>query len=440
MRRAIRENALTAAAAAAACAVMGWLALYGFAWNDYDIESRPAVEALLAGHLREFAQLAPAYGGSLLLRAPFALPAELWGGGPLAVYRLLALPCLAASAILAVWLAAGMRAAGRPPLARAIIVGVCVANPLTLRALELGHPEELLGACLCVAAVLLAARGRPGWAGVVLGLAVANKAWAVLAAPAVVLALPPGTRLRALAWSLGAAAAALAPLLLLSGQDGALSRAGAVASGPSVIFQPWQALWFFGHHGALVHGLFGAAKPGYRAAPGWAGTVSHPLVIAAGIAAGAGAWAARLRGRGGALAQADALMLLALTLLLRCLLDTWDTVYYALPFVLALAALESGRRTEAPPTLALSASVLLWIAFQWLPARVSPDAQAVFFLACAVPAALALSLALFSPRAPRRRRDQPTTVSSFGRLVSSSHPDAVTTTRSSILTPSSPGR
>jgi len=34
-------------------------------------------------------------------------------------------------------------------------------NPVTLYALQLGHPEELLGAVLCVAAVLTAQRGRP---------------------------------------------------------------------------------------------------------------------------------------------------------------------------------------------------------------------------------------------------------------------------------------
>ena len=105
-----------------------------------------------------FLRLAPAYGGSLVERAPFALLPGLWGGGALAVYRMVALPCLLAAAVLGVWLCARMRAQGHSTLARAVALGVCVANPITLRALELGHPEELLGACLCVAAVLLARR------------------------------------------------------------------------------------------------------------------------------------------------------------------------------------------------------------------------------------------------------------------------------------------
>src|SRR5205085_4236167 len=141
-----------------------------------------------------------AYAGSLVERAPFALLPGLWHGGDLAIYRMLALPCLLASAVLGVWLLARMRAEGRSRLARGVVLGLCVANPIMLRALELGHPEELLGACLVVASVLLAgsagARPRPLLAGAALGLAVANKDWALLAAGPVLLALPPGLRLR----------------------------------------------------------------------------------------------------------------------------------------------------------------------------------------------------------------------------------------------------
>ena len=105
---------------------------------------------------------------------------------------MVALPCLLAAAALGVWLVAQMRRRTGPArsLARAVALGVCVANPLTLRALELGHPEELLGGALCVAAVLLAARERPLWAGLALGLAIANKEWALLAVGPVLLALP----------------------------------------------------------------------------------------------------------------------------------------------------------------------------------------------------------------------------------------------------------
>jgi hypothetical protein len=461
--------------AGAGSATMAWLGLYGFAWNDYDNEVRGAFDALTSGHVLEFLRLAPAYGGSLVERAPFALVPGLWGGGELAVYRMVALPCLLAGAVLGVWLVSRMRGEGRSVLARAVTLGVCVANPLVLRALELGHPEELLGACLCVAAVLLAGRERPLWAGVLLGLAVANKYWALLALGPVLLALPPGRRLACLASAGSLAAALLAPLALV-GSSSFVAQTGAAASSASTIFQPWQVWWFVGHHGALVHGLFGAPKPGYRIGPGWAGAISHPLILATGLTLTAALWlrlrragaspAAPLRMTSGRRAPAfvagrtdrvaaralpvrDALLALALVLLLRCVLDTWDNVYYPLPVVLALLAWEIHGPVERPPVLALSVTVLTWISFQWLRSRVSPDAQAAVFLAWSLPLTAILGLWLYRPRRSERRasswsalpgRGQGMTVSAFDRLVRVSPPSFATTTRSSIRTPRRPGR
>jgi Glycosyltransferase family 87 len=400
MRRLVRENALCASMAGVGCATMAWLGLYGFAWNDYDSEARPSVEALVHGHVLDFLRLAPAYGGSLVERAPFALVPGLWGGGQLAVYRMLALPCLLAAGVLGVWLLARMRSEGHSTLSRAVALGVCVANPLTLRALELGHPEELLGGCLCVAAVLLAGRDRPLWAGVVLGLAIANKEWALLAAGPVLLAAPPGRRARCLASACVVGAAMLLPLLIVSSGGFLSSTRAAAAPAGSPIFQPWQVWWFFGHHGALVHGLFGAAKPGYRVGPAWTGAVSHPLVLAAGAALAAALW---LRGgRRAALTEQSALLALALALLLRCLLDTWDAGYYPLPFLLALLAWEACTPSRHPPVRALAASALVWLNFQWLPLDVSADLQAAIFLAWTLPLTGWLGVRLFSRRRPAR--------------------------------------
>jgi hypothetical protein len=444
MRRSLRGNSLVAFAAGAGCATIAWLGLYGFAWNDYDTEARQSFEALVHGHVVDFLRLAPAYGGSLVERAPFALLAGLTGGGPLAVYRMVALPCLLAAAALGVWLVAGMRARGDSRLARAVALGVCVANPLTLRALELGHPEELLGGSMSVAAVLLAARGRGLAAGVILGLAIANKEWALLAAGPVLLALPAAGRWKALAAATATATSILAPLALVS--SGGFAAAGtAVAAPPSSIFQPWQVFWFLGHHGALVHGAFGVAKPGYRIGPAWIGSLSHPLVLLLGMAAVAAVWLRRaaqaplepaqgaIRGLARRLAavrlpQQDALLALALVLLLRCVLDTWDAIYYPLPFILALVAWETGRSGGRPPVLALSASVLAWISFKWLPAHVSPDAQSALFIAWTLPLTAWLGARLISPgrqsASPRVRlagaRAQETTVSALERLVRTS--------------------
>jgi glycosyl transferase family 87 len=472
MRRVARENLPCALAAAAASATMAWLGLYGFAWTDYEDEAKPAFDALIAGHLLEFLRLAPAYGGSLVERAPFAILPSLWGGGALAVYRMAALPCLLAAAVLGTWLCARMRTAHRPALSRAVALSVCVANPLTLRALELGHPEELLGACLCVAALLLAASDRPLWAGTLLGLAIANKEWALLAAGPVLLVLPErsgGRRRRVLCLtSAGAVAAAvLAPLALVSSSFTASTRA--LASPASPIFQPWQIWWFFGHHGRLVHGLYGAPKPGYRTYAPWAVAISHPLIPAAGILLVVALWLTRRRSAqpgGAVLSEGTGLLALALLLLLRCLLDTWDVVYYSLPFIFALLAWEIGgpdrpEMGQRPPAIALSSTVLAWMSFQWLPANgASADLQAAFFLAWTLPLCAWLALALYAPgfirawpttlraRPPLDREPttgtqqgacapaQEMTVSSLGSPLRTSRLASVTTTRSSIRTPS----
>ena len=449
MRRALRENATCALLALAGCSAMAWLGLYGPGWNDYEVEARPAFEALAHGQLGDFLKLAPVYGGSLVERAPFAALPGLWGGGALAVYRAVAVPCLAASALLGVWLVARMRAAGRPRLDRGLVLVLCVANPVTLTALEIGHPEELLGGSLCVMAVLAASAPavsirRALLVGVAIGLAIANKEWALIALGPILLALPRGRRAITLGAGAITAGAVLAPLLLGSG-GGFAAGTKAVASTGSAIFQPWQVFWFFGHHGALVHGAFGAAKPGYRIGPEWAGTISHPLVLLAGATLTGALW---ISVRGARLSLQRALLALALILLARCMLDTWDALYYPLPFLLALLAWESVQATTRPPLLTLTVSALVWFSFHWLGDHASPDVQSMCFLAWSLPLAGWLAARLFArPRAvvePARSvpalASQPMTLSALGRPVSTSGPAERTTARSSIRTPSSPGR
>jgi hypothetical protein len=402
MRRAVRENAPIALLGVLASLTMAWLGLYGFTWNDYEFEVLPAYNALVHGHVELFLRLAPVYGGSMLERAPFALLPGIWGGGELAVYRAVALPCLLAGAAFTVWLVARMRAQGRTLLARSIAAGVCLANPLTLRALELGHPEELLGAVLCVTAVLLAARGRGLWAGVLLGVAIANKQWALLAVGPVLLALPARRALCA-AVIAAVAGAILAPLLLV-GSGGFAAATRAAASTSSTIFQPWQAWWFLGHHGPIVRGLLGSVKVGYRTAPHWVGAVSHPLIVALALPISGLYWWQRREGSVTSTGQNDALGLLALLLLVRCYLDTWDVAYYPLPFMFALLTWEvSWSRL---PLLAFSASTLAWLDFLWLPGRVSADAQAGFFLLWATAFLIWIALRIYAPASVARASAQ----------------------------------
>jgi hypothetical protein len=258
---------------------------------------------------------------------------------------------------------------------------------------------------------------------VALGLAIANKEWALLAVGPVLLALPSRRVLCML--SAGAVGAlVLAPLALVS-SGGFVASARVAATPPAVIFQPWQAFWFLGHHGALVHGLFGAPKPGYRTGPAWTNSISHPLIIALGVVLPMAQWLQRRRRAGASalLRERDALLALALLLLLRCVLDTWDISYYLLPLVFALLAWEVSGPPRRPPVLALSSTVLMWVSCQWLPAHgASPDIQAAFFLAWSLPLAGALGLWLYAPGllARRSRKAQEMTVSSLGRLVRTS--------------------
>src|SRR3954469_2090090 len=93
-------------------ALIAWLGLQGFAFSDYDREAAPAYLALSRGDVGSFLSLSPAYGGSLILRSPFAMLPGLWDGGELAVFRAAAVPCLAAGVVLALVLAGQMLARG----------------------------------------------------------------------------------------------------------------------------------------------------------------------------------------------------------------------------------------------------------------------------------------------------------------------------------------
>jgi len=106
--------------------------------------------------------------------------------------------------------------------------------------------------------------------------------------------------------------------------------------------------------------------------------------------------------------SADAMLLLALLMAIRFAFDTWDTVYYPLPFIFALIAWESLERRR-PPILSLAASVAVWLVFVVVPEHASPDAQSAAFLVFAVPTLLALGRAVLAPRLrlPRPARTSP---------------------------------
>jgi hypothetical protein len=409
----LRDKAAAVAVAAVGLLVMWRLGLHGSARPDWHLESERAFHALVTGHVVRFLQLAPAYGGSLILRAPFVMVTTLWHGGDGAVYTASAVPCLAAAGALGVWLSTRMRGRGSSTLACAVALLLCVANPLTLPALELGHPEELLSAALCIAAVLCALTDRPIWAAILVGLAIANKQWAVLAVGPVLVALPGG-RLRALLITGAVSAAVVAPLFLV-GSGVFATQATAVGLDTGATFQPWQIWWFFGSHASVAKDMTNGIAAGYRSAPGWVAALGHPLVIA--IMPPLTALYARLRRdrvRRGGPAPVDALLLLALLLGLRCVLDPWDISYYSLPFLLALLTWE-GLSFQRPPVMSLVASLLAWFIFRGTSSaalNLSADAQALVFAVVSIPSIMALAVPLYAPGvgrllAPRVRGTDP---------------------------------
>jgi hypothetical protein len=111
-------------------------------------------------------------------------------------------------------------------------------------------------------------------------------------------------------------------------------------------------------------------------------------------------------------------------------LDPWNTDYYALPFLLALVTWEAGALRRLP-VLAAGATVLAQLTLVQLPTVASPDVQAAAYLAWMVPGLVLLAVRLGTGQA--------TVVRAFGREVRTSWPSCVTTTRSSMRTPTAPG-
>ncbi len=316
-------------------AVVTWAAGPSGQFNDFHREAWPAYQALFHGHVVLFVQRGPAYIGSLVLRAPFALVASLWGGGWRAVFVATALPCLAALPILLSWILYERRRADPTPSAVwTMLVGTL--TPALFMAIFGGHPEDVLGAVLCVASVLTALQNRRTWCTVLLTLAIINKPWALAALPVVLIALP-AHRVRTGLTIVVLAGAVLGGLLAIQQSVTGASAASLTGTGVGTIFNPGQLLWWFGRSSWLVvHARILI--------------VLLPFLIA-------GLWWRRQRSAVEKPAPERILLLLVLVLLLRAALDPWDNLYYNFPFLLALLAYEAHVRRL--PVLSIIYSVLL---------------------------------------------------------------------------------
>jgi hypothetical protein len=352
--------------------------------SDFYHEAWPSYRVLDHGHLLGFLQTAPAYVGSLVLRAPFALVAHAWGGHARAAYFATGLPCLAAAAAFCVWLSAQPRTHGGIGWAsRLTPVLLLFFNPVVLGALILGHPEEILGAVLCVAGVLLAVKGRVEWSGVLIGLAVVNKPSALVAVPVALAVMPGGRRLRGLLVMAATAGALLIPITLVRLDGFSVSGAGAqLGTGSGGYFFAPQLLWWFGPHAWIV---------GH----------AHVGIVAASIVCAAVWYALRRRGDASPVAVTDALALLTLVLLLRSALDPWDNLYYLVPFVLSLMTWEV--RSGRTPIRTFFYTVLIVIVVPVAFIRMTDDTRAVLYALMVLPTMAWLAAMTYLSPAARQR-------------------------------------
>jgi hypothetical protein len=409
-----RPAVLGAALGVALVLVLG---LRSVAFGDYEAETLPAVHLLVSGDLHGFLTHVTGYGGATLLQAPFLL-AGSGVGGELATYRAGAVPGLALLVVLALVLAPRITASTPARAASwwtALTAFLIAGSPIGLLAAQAGHPEELLVVGLAVAATVLAVADRPILAAFVIGAAAAAKPWALIAVPVVLCAATNRRVLLAQLLACGLAGMLIAgPILAV--QQAAGRGAAPLATQTTGIFKATNLFWFAGAPNpdwrgatpAVQHVQDGAVAydqaPSQRIEPGWVGRVSHPAVVLAAILVGLAFAVARGRTRRGA----DLLLLLAAVCWWRCLLDSWNTDYYALGACVALVAWQawSGR----PPVAGLLLALGVWVTFQLLPpATVTPDQRTLVYLAWALPVGVALLWRALAPASAARLGERLTT-------------------------------
>jgi hypothetical protein len=367
----------------AVVAISLWSAWLGGSWQarggDYTHDYAPAMNALLDGHLGAFFANLPTNGagGSVLLRAPFALVGKVLVGDQLAIFRFGTLACLLALGALGLWLARDLRRRGTSLPTRLGVVALCACTPALLEAVFYGHPEEALGAALAVAAVLLAGANRPLLAGILLGAAIINKPWGVLVVgPALLCA--PERRTRVLL----PAAAILGGWLLTAGLlDPARLWLSAHGAETSIVAHPQNLWWPLAHMDGLYH-----VPPAILAAHARQSAVALALITAAALAL-------RARCSRTPLGTERCLALLAFGFALRCLLEPSPHGYYQLPLVVALAAWES--RARGSVSISLTAAILLALDFRRLE-EATPAVPFLLYLAVLLPICALLLASMFT--------------------------------------------
>lgn len=368
-------------------AISFWIAWWSGSWQvtggDYSMDYVPALNPLLSGHLDAFFANLPTNGagGSLLLRAPFALFAKLLVGGPLATFRLGTLACLLALGGLGLWLSEDMRKRGRALTTRVGIVALYAGAPALLEAVYYGHPEEPLGAAMCIAAVLAAGAKRPWFAGALLGMAVINKPWGVLAIAPVMLCVTGKQQAKVLL-----SAGMIAGCWFLSFAVVAPARfAQAIHGAETGLVAHPQNLWWPLAHTVGVYPL----------PPEIVSAHARQLAVAVALLAAAMLALRVYRSRQPVSIQ-QALALLTFGFALRCLLEPAPHDYYELPLVVALAAWE--ERARGSITISLITMIGLSLDFRRINELPSAIPYALYLLILLPIFALLVADLLKNPR------------------------------------------
>jgi hypothetical protein len=355
-----------------------------------------SLHALVTGDLGGFFRYQPAMGlTSLLIRAPAVALAHASGGDLKSEYEAGAAVCLALATLIAVWLAWLAHRRGAPLVAALTALALWLVAIVASRALLLGHPEEAVAATLALAAIALAAGGQPLAAGVVIGIAIGAKEWALLVAPAVVLAGSAGQ------WKRVAATAALVAVLLLgvmaigNPTSFRLAHEGQRAGDKHTVTP--ATLWFrlgtkhiVGQGGGLV---FYEVYP-----PKLIGRWCRPFVILFSLVA------ALLFYRRRGFNSLAVFALAAFVLLARTLFDTQTFSYHLIPMLMAVGAWEVFARKRFPIV-----TMLATIAFQLTVHVVASSADIssygfnAIFLAWTLPLFVLLGVETYRRSTPRAR-------------------------------------
>lgn len=357
-------------AVVAASAALAWQAS-SFWTGDYPTEAGPVIDSLIHGRVADFLSGRPLMGPvSLVLRAPFAALSLVTGGGTRvelydSAYRFGVFPCALAGGILGLALYRKAEREGRSALVRYGALVLATVNPLTVKAITYGHPEEIVASALVVAAFLAAISQRAWPATLLLATAIATKQWALLAVPLLIVALPWSALRKPLLALVGVGLLIAIPIIAVD--PGSYVHANShlldVRTGQTFPTSVW---W-------LVTGRAPGNDPVFHEMPGWLGLASHPLIVVVSVLVPL-VFRTRLRAN-----PRDAVFpVLALVFLLRAALDPVDNSYYHLPFLMTLVAADVLTGTLLASLIATGSFVLL------IDLAAHPTAQAIVYLAWAL--------------------------------------------------------